>query len=285
MKAGETKPEWLKIRLPRGEAFAQTARLVREHGLHTICSSGLCPNRAECWSRRTATMMILGDVCTRGCRFCATSTGKPLVPDPAEAQRVAETVRLMGLKHAVITSVTRDDLEDGGAAHWRRVVEEVRAQNPETTIELLIPDFGAAELGVIFDARPDIVGHNIETVERLTPLVRDPRAGYRKSLETLKGISERGMRTKSGIMVGMGETFEEVLRTLDDLRAAGVDIVTLGQYLQPTAEHLPVAEWVAPVQFERYKEEALRRGFGYVASAPLVRSSYLAEEAISMVND
>lgn len=275
------KPDWLKIRLPRGEQYAEMARIVREHSLHTICSSGMCPNQAECWSRKTATFMILGDVCTRGCRFCATKTGMPLPTDNDEPSRVADSIRLMGLKHAVITSVTRDDLPDGGAAHWAAVVETVRKVNPETTIELLIPDLDAVpgDLDIVIASKPDIIGHNIETAERLTPQVRS-RAKYRTSLETIRYIASQGVVAKSGIMVGMGETEREVLQTLDDLRQAGCQIVTLGQYLRPTMEHWPVAEYVTPEKFERYKEEALARGFSYVASAPLVRSSYMAEQAL-----
>ncbi len=278
---GNIKPEWLKIRLPRGEEFAEMAKIVEQHALHTICSSGMCPNKAECWSRKTATFMILGDVCTRGCRFCATKTGVPLPADHGEPQRVADSIRLMGLRHAVITSVTRDDLPDGGAAHWAAVVEAVREVNPHTTIELLIPDLDAVaeHLDIVIASRPDIIGHNIETVERLTSEVRS-RARYRTSLETIRYIASRGMVAKSGIMVGMGETEEEVLQTLDDLRGAGCRIVTLGQYLRPTLRHWPVAEYVAPEKFEKYKQEALARGFGYVASAPLVRSSYMAEHAL-----
>lgn len=278
---GHIKPEWLKIRLPRGEGFAEMAKIVRQHSLHTICSSGMCPNKAECWSRKTATFMILGDVCTRGCKFCATKTGKPLPTDNDEPARVADSIRLMGLKHAVITSVTRDDLPDGGAAHWAAVVRAVRDANPDTTIELLIADLDAvpAHLDVVIDSRPDIIGHNIETVERLTPQIRS-RARYRTSLDTIAYIASRGMVAKSGIMLGLGETEQEVLQTLDDLRAAGCRIVTLGQYLRPTMEHWPVAEYVTPERFDWYREQALARGFSYVASAPLVRSSYLAEQAL-----
>lgn len=276
---GHTKPQWLKIRLPRGEGFARTARIVEQHALHTICSSGLCPNRAECWERKTATFMILGNVCTRSCRFCATQTGRPLSVGVDEPSRVARSVALMGLKHAVITSVTRDDLPDGGATHWAATIEAVRAENSETTIEILIPDFGAERLDIVLAVQPDIVGHNIETVERLTPHIRS-RAKYRTSLETLKDIAARGFRAKSGLMLGMGETESEVLQALDDLHTAGVSIVTLGQYLQPTTEHLPVTEYITPEKFEWYKEQALARGFDYVASGPLVRSSYMAEQAV-----
>jgi lipoic acid synthetase len=275
------KPDWLKIKLPGGESYAEMSRIVERHSLHTICSSGMCPNKAECWSRKTATFMILGDVCTRGCKFCATMTGKPLPIDKDEPERVAESIALMGLKHAVITSVTRDDLQDGGAAHWAAVVRAVRNANPHTTIELLIPDMDADKslIGIIADSRPDIIGHNIETVERLTPQVRS-RAKYRTSLQTIRHIADSGIVAKSGIMVGMGESREEVLQAMDDLRENGCAIITLGQYLRPTMNHWPVAEYVTPQQFDEYKEEALARGFDYVASGPLVRSSYMAEEAL-----
>lgn len=275
------KPEWLKIRLHDGEGFAEVAHIVERHGLHTICSSGKCPNKAECWSRKTATFMILGDICTRGCKFCATPTGKPLPIEHDEPERVAESIRLMGLRHAVITSVDRDDLADAGAEHWRRVVGTIKTINPNTTVEVLLPDFdGKRELiEVALATRPDIVGHNLETVERITPLVRS-RAKYRTSLEALRIMSESGIPTKSGIMLGLGETHEEVLQALRDLREAGVEIVTLGQYLRPTAKHYPVDRYVTPEEFEELKEEALAMGFKYVASAPLVRSSYLADCAV-----
>lgn len=275
------KPDWLKIRLHSNEQYAQTAAIVRRHALHTICSSGMCPNKAECWSRRTATFMILGDVCTRSCRFCATKTGKTLPVDRNEPERVARSIALMGLRHAVITSVTRDDLTDGGAAHWAAVVRAVRAQNPETTIELLIPDLdGRGDLlDIVIGAQPDIIGHNIETVERLTPMVRN-RARYDISMQTLRYIAQRGAAAKSGLMLGLGETEKEVLSTLDDLRENGCRIVTLGQYLKPTRSHWPVAEYVTPEKFEWYAEEARKRGFSYVASGPLVRSSYMAEQAL-----
>lgn len=275
------KPDWLKIRLHHDTAFADVRRIVESRGLHTICSSGKCPNQAECWSRRTATFMILGDICTRSCRFCATATGKPLAPDADEPRKVAESVALMQLKHVVLTSVTRDDLPDGGAAHWAATVEAVRAKNPGTAIELLIPDLDARPdlLDTVVASKPDIAGHNIETVERLTPGVRS-RARYRTSLATLRYLAACGCVTKSGLMVGLGERDDEVLATLADLREAGVRIVTIGQYLRPTKGHLPVAEYVAPETFARYRREALAMGFAYCASAPLVRSSYLAEEAL-----
>lgn len=279
---GHIKPSWLKIRLHGGEDYADVARIVEQHALNTICSSGRCPNKAECWSRRTATFMILGDVCTRACRFCATKTGIPLPQDSSEPARVADSIRVMGLKHAVITSVTRDDLEDGGAHHWAATVRAIREANPQTTIEVLIPDLDARPelVDIILAAKPDIVGHNIETVERLTPKVRN-RAKYSVSMRTLSLISAGGATAKSGIMVGLGETQDEVLATMRDLRAAGVSILTIGQYLCPTKGHVEVAEYVTPEQFDRYKEQALALGFAYVASAPLVRSSYLAEEALS----
>ena len=278
------KPEWLKIRLHRSDTFAEVARIVQQHSLHTICSSGRCPNKAECWSKRTATFMILGDVCTRGCRFCATKTGKPLPPDPVEPQKVAESVHLMQLKHVVVTSVTRDDLADGGADHWAKTVEAIRAKNPNATIELLISDLDAkpALLDVVMVSKPDIIGHNIETVERLTPIVR-AKATYRTSLATLRYMAEQGVTTKSGVMLGLGESEDEVLQTLRDLRDAGVKIVTLGQYLRPTEEQVPVAEYITPEKFEEYRQKALEMGFDYCASGPMVRSSYLADEALVAV--
>ncbi len=278
------KPGWLKIRLRQTPEWAEVHDIVEKHGLHTICSSGRCPNQAECWSRRTATFMILGDICTRGCRFCATRTGRPEAPDADEPRKVAESVALMKLRYVVVTSVTRDDLPDGGAAHWAATVEAIRSQNPDAVIELLIPDLDARPdlLDTVIASKPDIIGHNIETVERLTPLVRS-RARYRTSLETLRYMSSRGVVTKSGLMVGLGESDEEVLQTLHDLREAGVRIVTLGQYLRPTLEHYPVAAYISPEKFEWYRLQALDMGFSYCASAPLVRSSYMAEEALRSV--
>ena len=228
--------------------------------------------------------MILGEVCTRGCKFCATQTGKPLAPDHSEPEKVAESVRLMGLRHVVVTSVTRDDLPDGGAAHWARVVEAIRKENPDATIELLIPDLDAREdlIEVVLASKPDIVGHNIETVERLTPLVRS-RAKYRTSLRTLEIISRSGAVAKSGLMVGLGESDDEVLQTLRDLREVGVEIVTLGQYLRPSLEHYPVAAYITPEKFDWYRLQALEMGFSYCASAPMVRSSYLADAALESV--
>ena len=275
------KPEWLKIKLHDGEGYAEVAHIVERHGLHTICSSGKCPNKAECWSRKTATFMILGDICTRGCKFCATPTGRPLPIDPNEPQKVAESIRLMGLKHAVITSVDRDDLPDAGAEHWRRVIEAVKATNPDTTIEVLLPDFDGKEelMDIVIAAKPHILGHNLETIRRITPLVRS-KAKYDTSLKTLAYFAASGIPTKSGLMVGLGESHEEVLEALADLRKAGVEIVTLGQYLRPTAKHYPVDKYVNPEEFDLFKQEGLEMGFKYVASAPLVRSSYLADQAV-----
>ena len=280
------KPVWLKITLRSTADTADVEQIVEGRCLHTICSSGMCPNKAECWSRRTATFMILGDICTRSCRFCATKTGRPLPPDEDEPNKVAESVRLMGLKHVVVTSVTRDDLPDQGAEIWARTVEAIRRDNPNATIELLISDMDARPelIDVVLASRPDIVGHNIETVERLTPEVRS-RAKYRTSLQTLKHIADSGAVAKSGLMLGLGESEEEILQTLRDLRDAGVSIVTLGQYLRPTKEHYPVKEYITPEKFEEYRLAALEMGFSYCASAPLVRSSYLADAALEAVKE
>ena len=278
------KPEWLKIRLQSNEESAEVERIVKRHSLHTICSSGLCPNKAECWRRRTATFMILGEICTRGCKFCATKTGHPLAPDSSEPEKLAQSVRLMQLRHVVVTSVTRDDLPDGGANHWAQCVEAIRQENRDATIELLIPDLDARAdlIDIVAASKPDIIGHNIETVERLTPLVRS-RAKYSTSIKTLELISQSGAVSKSGLMVGLGESDDEVLQTLEDLRRAGVEIVTLGQYLRPSLEHYPVAAYITPEKFDWYREKALEMGFSYCASAPLVRSSYLADAALQSV--
>ena len=275
------KPDWLKIKLPTGSNYRQVKRIVEDHHLHTICTSGKCPNMGECWGAGTATFMILGDICTRSCKFCATLSGKPLPPNADEPAKVAESIRLMGLKHVVITSVDRDDLPDGGAAHWAKTIREIKIANPQTTVEVLIPDFdGKAELiAMVAAAKPEIISHNLETVERLTPLVRS-RAKYRTSLQIVKLIGESGSVSKSGIMVGLGENFEEVLLCMDDLREANCEILTIGQYLQPTRKHLEVAEYVHPDQFEAYRKEGISRGFRIVESAPLVRSSYHAENHV-----
>lgn len=274
------KPEWLKINIAANERYTETKRIVESHCLHTICSSGRCPNMGECWGRGTATFMIGGDVCTRSCKFCNTKTGKPLPLDPQEPVHVAESIALMKLSHAVITSVDRDDLPDLGAAHWVSTIGEIRRLNPETTIEVLIPDFqGRQELvKQVIEAQPDIISHNMETVKRLSPLVRSA-ARYETSLEVLSQIAASGATTKSGIMVGLGETEAEVEELMDDLRRVGCQILTIGQYLQPTHKHYPVAEYINPAQFMRYKETGLAKGFMQIESAPLVRSSYHAEKS------
>ena len=275
------KPEWLKIRLGGNERFTQTKRIVESHCLHTICTSGKCPNMGECWSRGTTTFMIGGEICTRSCRFCNTLTGKPLPLDPKEPENVAESVALMGLRHAVVTSVDRDDLPDLGAAHWARTIEAIKQRNPETTIEVLIPDFqGRLELvDQVVDAAPEIISHNMETVKRISPLVRSA-ARYETSLAVLERIAGRGVVAKTGIMVGLGETPDEVEELMDDVRSVGVQVLTIGQYLQPSRKNIPVVEYVTPEQFERYREVALGKGFTHVESAPLVRSSYHAEKHV-----
>ncbi len=272
------KPAWLKIKLPKGENFLSVSHAVNENRLHTICKSGNCPNQAECWEKGTATLMILGNTCTRNCRFCAVDHGKPLPPDPEEPARVAEAVKLMHLKHCVLTSVTRDDLPDGGAALWAETIRKVKEQNPQTTIEALIPDFNGNEeaLKTVIGSHPEILSHNLETVERLTPEIRN-RAQYRRSLAVLQYISQAGVTAKSGIMLGLGEKEEEVLKTMDDLLNVGCSILTLGQYLRPSLQNIAVAEYVHPDVFEKYHTKGLAKGFRFVESGPLVRSSYHAE--------
>jgi lipoic acid synthetase len=274
-----SKPKWLRVKLPTGENFKKVRALVDEHKLHTICESGSCPNMGECWGEGTATFMILGNICTRSCGFCAVATGKPLEADPFEPTRVARSIQLMQVKHAVITSVDRDDLADGGSQIWFDTVAAVRRLSPSTTMETLIPDFAGKweNLQRIIDAAPEIVSHNLETVRRLTKQVRI-QAKYDRSLEVLLRLKQGGMRTKSGVMLGLGETEAEVLETMDDLISVGADILTLGQYLQPTTKHLPVAEFITPEKFAEYKEIGLAKGFRYVESGPLVRSSYHAEK-------
>ena len=275
------KPEWLKISIGANERYTETKRIVESHCLHTICSSGRCPNMGECWGRGTATFMIGGNICTRSCKFCNTQTGRPLPLDPQEPTHVAESVRLMKLSHAVVTSVDRDDLPDLGAAHWAQTIREIRRLNPETTIEVLIPDFqGRKELvEQVIEARPDIISHNMETVRRISPLVRSA-ARYDTSLEVIRQIAASGITAKSGIMVGLGETPAEVEELMDVLRAAGCQIMTIGQYLQPSHRHYPVAAYVTPEQFKRYEETGLAKGFTQVESGPLVRSSYHAEKSL-----
>ncbi len=276
------KPDWLRVKLPTGENYRKVREQVDTHKLHTICQSGNCPNMGECWGAGTATFMILGNVCTRSCGFCAVQTGKPSEVDYFEPAKVAESVHKMNLSHCVVTSVDRDDLKDGGAEIWAMTVRAIRHKNPNTTLETLIPDFmGKWEnLQKIIDVKPEIVSHNLETVRRLSKAVR-VQAKYDRSLELLKRLKDGGMIAKSGIMLGLGETEAEVLETLEDLRTVGVNVVTLGQYLQPTAEHLPVVDFVTPETFARYKEIALAKGFDFVESGPLVRSSYHAEKHIA----
>jgi lipoic acid synthetase len=273
------KPKWLRVKLPTGENYRTVRGLVDQHKLHTICESGSCPNMGECWGEGTATFMILGNICTRSCGFCAVQTGKPDAVDEFEPGRVANSVKIMGVKHAVITSVDRDDLKDGGSEIWAQTVRAIRQQSPGTTLETLIPDFAGKweNLQVIIDVAPEIVSHNLETVRRLTKQVRI-QAKYDRSLEVLFRLKKGGMRTKSGVMLGLGESESEVIETMQDLRSVGVDILTLGQYLQPTPKHLPVFEFIEPVQFEKYRILGLEMGFRFVESGPLVRSSYHAEK-------
>jgi len=273
------KPKWLRVKLPTGESYREVRRLVDKHKLHTICESGSCPNMGECWGEGTATFMILGNICTRSCGFCAVKTGRPLAVDLMEPKRVSESVKLMKVKHAVLTSVDRDDLIDGGADIWVETVKAIRRASPSTTLETLIPDFVGKwdNLQKIIDVAPEIVSHNLETVRRLTKEVRI-QAKYDRSLEVLFRLKKGGMKTKSGVMLGLGETEEEVIETMEDLRSVNVDILTLGQYLQPTPKHLFVQEFITPEQFQHYKDLGLKMGFKYVESGPLVRSSYRAEK-------
>jgi lipoic acid synthetase len=273
------KPKWLRVKLPTGAEYKQVREIVDEHSLHTICESGNCPNMGECWGAGTATFMILGNICTRSCGFCAVDTGRPDAVDEFEPGRVARSVKLMGVKHCVITSVDRDDLADGGSLIWAQTVRAIRHQSPGTTLETLIPDFmGKWEnLQNIIDVHPEIVSHNLETVRRLTKQVRI-QAKYDRSLEVLRRLKRGGMKTKSGVMLGLGESENEVLETMEDLRSVGTDILTLGQYLQPTRKHLPVEEFITPEKFAEYKQIGLDMGFKFVESGPLVRSSYHAEK-------
>lgn len=278
-KTRTTKPRWLRVKLPTGNSYKNVRKLVQNYNLHTICESGSCPNMGECWGAGTATFMILGNVCTRSCGFCAVATGRPEAIDWDEPERVARSVKLMEVKHCVITSVDRDDLRDGGSILWAETVKAVRRISPQTTMETLIPDFKAEwhNIDRVIEVAPEIVSHNMETVRRLTRKVRI-QAQYDRSLSVLKYLKEQGLRrTKSGMMLGLGETEDEVIESLNDLLEAKVDIVTLGQYLQPTPKHLPVQEFITPEQFEKYKEIGLEMGFKYVESGPLVRSSYHAE--------
>lgn len=276
------KPDWLKIRLPSGGKLESVRGLLADNCLHTVCQSAACPNLGDCFSRGTATFLIMGNVCTRNCRFCNIENGQPQPLDSNEPERVAEAVKTLGLKHTVITSVTRDDLADGGASHFTETVRAIKDVCPQTTIEVLIPDFlgNIDSLHTVLRSKPDVLNHNVETVPRLYPTVR-PQANYKRSLTLLRDVKSYSPEIvgKSGFMVGLGETEEEVFEVLNDLREVGCEIVTIGQYLQPSAEHLPVKKYIHPDRFEDYKREALQMGFSYVASAPLVRSSFHAEEA------
>jgi lipoic acid synthetase len=287
MKPRPRIPEWLRLKLPTSSTFAQTRSLIDDLRLHTVCESAKCPNHWECWSKGTATFMIAGDRCTRACGFCAVSTAKPLALEADEPQRVAEATRRMNLKHVVITAVARDDIADGGAEHFRQTIEAVRALNPGIVIEVLTPDFLDKDeaINAVLAARPDIFNHNLETVRRLTPEVRS-RATYDRSLSVLRKVKERGGKvfTKSGMMLGLGEREDEVIGAMEDLRAAQCDILTLGQYLQPSLKHLPVAEYVHPARFEALRRRAEAMGFTHVASGPMVRSSYHADDFGRVVN-
>lgn len=276
------KPDWLKIKLGETERFTQTKNIVESHRLHTICSSGRCPNMGECWDRGTATFMIGGNICTRSCKFCNTLTGKPLPLDLEEPDNVAKSVRLMKLRHAVITSVDRDDLPDLSAEHWVKTIEAIRRENPNTTIEILTPDFQGREelIDQVCAAKPDVMAHNMETVRRLTPAIRSA-AKYNVSLKTLQRIAENGIFSKSGMMVGLGETEDEIFELMDDLVAVGCQSITIGQYLQPSKKHYPVQAYIHPDTFEKYKEIGLKKGFKTVVSGPLVRSSYHADLSFS----
>lgn len=281
MDNSRRKPEWLKIKLPMGQLSTEVLNTVRGHDLHTICTSGKCPNQGECWGCGTATFMIGGDICTRACRFCNVTTGRPAPLDPREPEHVAESVKLLKLRHVVITSVDRDDMEDLGASHWVKVIQKIKAENPHTTMEVLIPDFqGRPELiRQIIATHPEVISHNLETVERLSDQVRS-RATYRMSLQVIRQVAEAGMVAKSGIMLGLGETREEILQTMDDLREAGCQVMTIGQYLQPTARNMEVKEYIHPDVFDEYKTIGLQKGFRFVESGPLVRSSYHAERHV-----
>ncbi|HTJ49397.1 MAG TPA: lipoyl synthase [Cyclobacteriaceae bacterium] len=280
------KPDWLRVKLPVGPEYAKVRKLVDQYKLHTICESGNCPNMGECWGAGTATFMILGNVCTRSCTFCAVATGRPTEYDLDEPKRVAEAIKLMGVKHAVITSVNRDELKDRGAEVWYQTVVETKKVSPKTTIETLIPDTKGNwdALYRMIEGKQEVVSHNMETVGRLYRMVR-PQAKYERSLEQIKRIREAGMRTKSGIMLGLGETKEEVFKAMDDLAQNGLLILTLGQYLQPTKMHLEVAEFIHPETFDMYREEGIKRGLKYVEAGPLVRSSYHAERHVNVPLD
>jgi lipoyl synthase len=278
----EKKPEWLRIRLPSGENYVNVRQTIASLGLHTVCEEARCPNIGECWGGGTATIMIMGDVCTRGCRFCSVTSGRPLYLDPYEPERVAKAIKKWGLRYVVITSVCRDDLQDGGANHIAKTIKEIKVQCPETIIEPLIPDFHGNRHAIetIADAGPEVISHNIETVARLSPLIRDSRATYKQSLRVLEMIKDIDYKiyTKSSMMLGLGEMEEEVMQAAKDLRSAGVDMVSIGQYLQPTSRHVPVKEYIAPEKFDSYRKSIEKMGFAYTVAGPFVRSSYKAGE-------
>lgn len=275
-------PRWMKMKMPRGENYSRVKNLTKQHRLHTICTSGHCPNIGDCWSAGTATFMILGEICTRSCRFCSVRTGRPLPVDKDEPRRVAESVRRLKLRHCVLTSVDRDDLPDGGATLWAETIRTVKEINPGVTMEALIPDFMGRthDIDQVIAAVPEVISHNLETVRRITHEVRS-RARYDRSLEVIRYISNQGIVTKSGIMLGLGETEEEVLETMDDLRNAGCRVMTIGQYLAPTREHMPVKEYILPGKFLEYQRVGLSKGFSFVESAPLIRSSYRADKHVN----
>lgn len=275
------KPEWLKIKLPRGFKASQVVEMLNERHIHTICSSGMCPNRAECWGNGTATFMLCGAVCTRNCRFCNVTGGKPGPLEPQEIEDIVRSVKELKLKHVVITSVTRDDLPDGGARHWAAMIRRLHEECPGVTMEVLIPDMqGRTDLlDIILDEHPDVISHNLETVRRLTPEVRRV-ATYDRSLQVLEYLARKGANTKSGIMLGLGETEEEVLQAMDDLRGVGCRIMTIGQYLQPSKLHYPVQDYIHPDKFEEYRLKGIEKGFAHIESAPMVRSSYHAEKHV-----
>jgi len=281
MQKGRRLPVWLKMQRASGENYSMVKHIVVENHLHTICTSGNCPNIGECWNSGTATFMILGDICTRACKFCATKTGKPLPPDPEEPFRLAESIKKMRLKHCVITSVDRDDLPDGGSSVWAETIRVVKEVNPEITMETLVPDFDGKteQIQKIIDAGPDVISHNIETVKRLTPIIRT-KAKYERSLAVLKYVSERGKISKSGFMLGLGEREDEIIRTIRDIYAAGCKILTIGQYLQPGLDYMDVVEYVTPEKFEEYRILSLGIGFSFVESSPIVRSSFHAENHV-----
>ncbi len=281
MQSGRRLPGWLKMQRAKGEQYTVVKKLVERNHLHTICTSGNCPNIGECWNAGTATFMILGDICTRSCKFCGTKTGKPLPPDPNEPERLAESVKTLNLKHCVITSVDRDDLEDGGASFWASAIRNVKEVNPLITIEALIPDFDGKHehLQTVIDAGPDVISHNIETVRRLTPMIRT-KAKYLRSLDVISYLSIKGVVSKSGFMLGLGENEDEIIETIKDLRATGCKVLTIGQYLKPGKDFIEVIDYVEPEKFEQYRQVALEMGFKFVESSPLVRSSFHAEKHV-----